>query len=63
MKRSGESDLASANGSVRRIRFGCSQRGAASICVKQACSRTIQNVQRWLFCARSASPSMRERRV
>src|SRR5215510_10924918 len=42
MKRSCESDLASANGSVRRIRFGCSQLGAASIYVKQACSRTIQ---------------------
>ena len=35
MKRSCESDLASANGSVRRIRFGCSQLGAASMCVKQ----------------------------
>jgi len=63
MKRSCESDLASANGSVRRIRFGCSQTGSGFDVCDTACSRTIQNVLRWLFCARSASPSMRERRV
>src|SRR4051812_30901284 len=35
---------------------------AASMCLKQACSRTIQNVRRECLCA-GASPSMRERRV
>ena len=62
MKRSCESDLASANGGVRRIRFGCSTR-AASMCVKQACSRTIQTSSAACFLRGSASPSMRERRV
>ena len=33
------------------------------MCVKQACSRTIQTSGAYRFCARSASPSMRERRV
>jgi len=52
MKRSCESDLASANGSVRRIRFGCSHRSGFDVCETSLLSNH-PNVRRWSFCARA----------
>ncbi len=60
MKRSYESDLTSANGGIRRIRFGCSQSRAASSLTTNPLSNH-PNVRRYRICAGRITVDAREK--
>jgi hypothetical protein len=61
-KRSCESDLTSANGSVRRIRFGCSQRGSGfDVCESSLLSNHPKRPALFIFCAERITVDAREK--